>query len=242
MVSQKDSSLIYLKSYIEDLKLKGVNVPSYIELITINDSLTLIENIKLRKAIYANYLKSHDTNLYVDYVNKERKAMRELLKVEGDEFYSLIYKGALANYDFVFRIQKILKDSIFHVTLTTTRTPSYRFKKYYLAELSDSTELLKLSTETVEYKTLTEGEWLSFISLLYESDFWTLGENIDSGFDGSTWTLLGARKLWESGYQPGYYGIPEYHSVQRWSPGNTTFKKACLRLFELSGKEIVDTY
>jgi hypothetical protein len=72
-------------------------------------------------------------------------------------------------------------------------------------------------------RSLTNKEWAEFAKHLEQSSYWTLATDIDDvGNDGAQWVLEGARE-------------GRYHIVDRWSPKDSSYRRACSYLLELSG-------
>ena len=70
---------------------------------------------------------------------------------------------------------------------------------------------------------LTEQEWLEFLRLLNQTNYWTMpAEDPEiSGFDGAQWILEAVRE-------------DRYHLVERWSPRRGEYHAACLYLLKIA--------
>jgi hypothetical protein len=74
-------------------------------------------------------------------------------------------------------------------------------------------------------RNLSAQEWDDFLRLLYDADYWCLGDNGMGGLDGAQWILEGFRE-------------GSYHIAVEWSPREGAYREACLYLLKLSGLNI----
>jgi hypothetical protein len=79
-------------------------------------------------------------------------------------------------------------------------------------------------------RSLSSAEWDEFTKQLEQSSYWTLPADIgDIGNDGAQWILEGAKD-------------GRYHVVDRWSPKDDGYRRACSYLLELSGLKLGNVY
>jgi hypothetical protein len=78
-------------------------------------------------------------------------------------------------------------------------------------------------------KPLTETEWLGFLRLLNQTNYWQMPTEIhEGGNEGAEWILEGIRD-------------GRYHIVERWSPRAGEYRAACLYLLNAAGLGVTET-
>ena len=78
----------------------------------------------------------------------------------------------------------------------------------------------------LEYKNLSQEQWQKFLSLLEKSEYWNLPTKEKyMPQDGAKWIVEGFKRN-------------RYHVVERTSPSDEDFRKACLYLLKLSNVDV----
>jgi hypothetical protein len=81
---------------------------------------------------------------------------------------------------------------------------------------------------------ISESDWNEFHDQISKCEFWSLGADGTTTFDGIDWSMEGCQ--WSHSEKKKYW------VVNRTSPGNTAFGDACVSLISLYDKNILKEY
>ncbi|MEI6122321.1 MAG: hypothetical protein WCQ95_01710 [Bacteroidota bacterium] len=181
---------------------------------------------------------STDVNLSAKKTRQQDKAE---LNRKSDSTYKLIHQKLFSVikeqelFDKKFEAYRLYLDRAFHYAMVfriekekqSVRLFVKTFKQRHF-DIADS----KDSLISVSLKKLRENDWNDFKKNLELAKFWTMNPGTNEGkgcFDGSYWTL--------EGYVPSTDSTRAMHYfVTRFCPKDGYFRKACLKLIELSGE------
>lgn len=144
-----------------------------------------------------------------DWYGKHLKAMGEPSLIE-------VYEPENEVYRFLWL-------RTFHRPIVVRVERSLNSTKLVFVELSGAGGYEPGSVVRKEERTIGDGQWCDFLTLLAKAGYWKLGDDYDdSGNDGAQWILEGVRE-------------GRYHLVDRWTPDDGDYRAACIYLLNLSG-------
>ncbi len=137
----------------------------------------------------------------------------------------------------VYRHNAWMKNNYNEPSVMDAKNETYRFT---LETSFDGSEVYRIEKKDNKYKAIikvfaygdTIGKynefeiskevWNSISESLNNLDFWTYTSSIDrKGLDGSSWILEGYKPIKDK------CTLRKYHSINRWSPNDTTFISMC---------------
>ena len=230
-----DSCALYLEEYMVSLEKDGILIPEELKNILPSHSLTLEEEVK-------KYLNDRsiggcdEQDKWVDWCPEriEKDTILATISNSEEESYSLVVKRAFSPHVHFLRIEKSFDEENRAFSYFITRKSLLTEKGQFLRR-NDPFGEIRNPEDTMNYfrrREITMEEWGEFISMINYCEFWSLGNGIKSGLDGSRWILLGARPY---GFEKGKV---QFHKVVRWVPDNTAFKSACNKLLEINDEDL----
>jgi len=118
----------------------------------------------------------------------------------------------------------------FHHPITIRIWRTGEVKKMVFKELDGQGGDLPGKMIAHQTRRITSDGWKKLIGLIQEASYWQLPtEREDAGCDGASWILEGKKD-------------EQYHLVERWSPQDGIYRKACLYLLKLSGHKPQEIY
>ncbi len=220
-----DSGIYYFDSLVKFGESKGMLMPEILKRINSFEGNSFAKDIKfnielnLKNGIYPydiskfGFGKKINENPLDSYLNSK---------------HDIIYRLIITKPSFVSRTNHIFRIEYHYDTISRTKSYSMIVKTCD-THIPDS--LIK-----VEKINISENHWKTFSSKLEYADFWVLGSDDISGFDGTVWHLSGLKYLY------GNSSNRNFRTVIRWTPQKTAFRDAASYLIDLYDKKLTQKY